>query len=200
MKIALIGNGGHAKEVMVQMDKNLIRFVDDEYCDDSDPNVLPLSKFNPKEYVVMIAIGDSKERMEVLNKLPEDTQFFTFIHPTAQVMDENIEIGQGSFIGANSILTCNINIGEHAILNRGNHIGHDCHIGNFFSAMPGAIVSGGVVIKDCVYMGTNSTIIENTHICGDVKIGAGACVITNIGYQGVYVGIPAKLNLRYFDK
>jgi sugar O-acyltransferase (sialic acid O-acetyltransferase NeuD family) len=193
MKIALIGNGGHAREVMIQMDKkNLIRFVDDEYCDGSDCNVLPLSKFNPKEYIVMIAVGDSKERKNLFNKLPEDTQFFTFIHPTVQVMDENIEIGQGSFIGANSILTCNINIGGHAILNRGNHIGHDCRIGNFFSAMPGAIVSGGVVIRDCVYIGTNSTIIENIYISGHVKIGAGACVVDAIGSPGVYVGVPAK--------
>ena len=28
---ALIGNGGHTREVMAQMNQRLIRFVDDEY-------------------------------------------------------------------------------------------------------------------------------------------------------------------------
>ena len=68
---------------------------------------------------------------------------------------EDIEIGEGSFIGAYSILTTNIKIGKNAILNRGNHIGHDCQIGNYFSAMPGAIVSCNVKIYYLVYMGNN---------------------------------------------
>lgn len=46
---------------------------------------------------------------------------------------DNIEISEGSFIGAYSILTTNVKIGKHSILNRGNHIGHDCRIGDYFS-------------------------------------------------------------------
>ena len=42
MKKVLIGNGGHAREVMAQMGVNLLRFVDDEYV---DKDTLPLSQF-----------------------------------------------------------------------------------------------------------------------------------------------------------
>ena len=104
---------------------------------------------------------------------------------------EDIEIGEGSFIGAYSILTTNIKIGKHAILNRGNHIGHDCQIGNYFSAMPGAIVSGNVKIYDCVYVGTNASIKEKINICCDVVIGMNAAVVKNIEELGTYVGCPA---------
>jgi sugar O-acyltransferase (sialic acid O-acetyltransferase NeuD family) len=194
MKLALIGNGGHAREVMSQMNLgNMTRFVDDEYWDNSDEHVKPISSLDIGEYSVMIAVGDSVDRMNIANRLPKETSFFSFTHPTAQIMSDSVEIGEGSFIGAGSILTCDIKIGNHAILNRGVQIGHDCFIEDFFSAMPGAIVSGGVVIKDCVYMGTNSTIIENLYIAGDVKIGAGACVVSGIGSPGIYVGVPAKL-------
>jgi UDP-3-O-[3-hydroxymyristoyl] glucosamine N-acyltransferase len=106
--------------------------------------------------------------------------------------DKTIEIGEGSFIGANCILTTNIKIGKHAILNRGNQIGHDCLIGNYFSAMPGAIVSGNVLIGDRVYLGTNSSIIEKKELTNDVTIGAGGVVIRNIEDKGVYVGVPVK--------
>lgn len=195
MNRALIGGGGHAKEVMGQMSENLIRFVDDEFYDGIDSMVLPLSSFDPTQYEVMIAIGDSNDRMSVLKKLPENTKFFSFIHPTAVMLSSNISIGEGSFIGAYSILTCDIQIGKHAILNRGNQVGHDSVIGDFFSAMPGAIISGNVNIGDVVYVGTNSSIIENVTICSNVVIGAQACVVSNIVEEGVYVGVPVVKNI-----
>jgi UDP-3-O-[3-hydroxymyristoyl] glucosamine N-acyltransferase len=83
-------------------------------------------------------------------------------------------------------------MGKHSILNRGNQIGHDCRIGNYFSAMPGAIVSGNVIINDCVYMGNNSSIKEKIVVNSDVIIGSNAAVVKNIITSGVYVGVPAK--------
>jgi sugar O-acyltransferase (sialic acid O-acetyltransferase NeuD family) len=188
MKKVLIGNGGHAREAMAQMGINLLRFVDDKYVDDE---TLPLSKFDPTEHVAMVAVADSKDRYDIVQRLPKETQFFTFIHPTALLM-ENIEIGEGSFIGAYSILTTNIKIGKHTILNRGNHIGHDCRIGNYFSAMPGSIVSGNVTIHDLVYMGNNSSIREKLSVHNLTTIGSNAAVIKNIEESGTYVGVPSK--------
>jgi sugar O-acyltransferase (sialic acid O-acetyltransferase NeuD family) len=189
---ALIGNGGHAREVVAQMGAwDMIRFVDDKYWRE-ESNVLPLSKFNSSIYEVMIAVGDSKNRFDISQKLPIDTKYFTFIHPTALLMDNNIKIGEGSFIGAYSILTTNINIGKHAILNRSNHIGHDTNIGDYFSAMPGAIVSGNVTIYDLVYIGTNSSIKEKLSIHSLTTIGSNTTVVKHIEEPGVYVGVPAK--------
>ena len=188
MKKVLIGNGGHAREVMAQMGVNLLRFVDDQYVDE---HTLPLSQFDPKKHIAMVAVADSRDRYDIIQRLPKETQFFTFIHPTALLM-EDIEIGEGSFIGAYSILTTNIKIGKHAILNRGNHIGHDCRIGDYFSAMPGAIVSGDVKIYDCVYMGNNSSIREKLSIHSMCKIGMNSAVVKHIEESGVYVGVPIK--------
>ena len=188
MKKVLIGNGGHAKEVMAQMGVKLDRFVDDEYLDE---DTLPLSQFDPKKYIAMVAIADSRDRYDIVQRLPKDTQFFTFIHPTALLM-ENIEIGEGSFIGAYSILTTNIKIGNHAILNRSNHIGHDTTIGSYFSAMPGSIVSGNVTIYDIVYLGNNSSIREKLSIHSFTTIGMNSGVVKSINESGVYVGSPSK--------
>lgn len=189
MKLALFGYGGHAKEVAGQIDQEVTFFVDDEFANDI---AKPISQFNPEEYVMMVAVADSKDRFDIVQKLPKETQYFTYIHPTVLIMDDNIEIGEGSFIGAYSILTTNIKIGKHAILNRGNHIGHDCEIGNYFSAMPGAIVSGNVKIYDCVYMGNNSSIKEKLSIHSMCKIGMNAAVVKHIEDGETYVGVPAK--------
>ncbi len=188
MKKVLIGNGGHAREVKAQMGINLIRFVDDQYVDN---DTLPLSQFDPTKYIAMVAVADSKDRYAIIQRLPKETQFFTFIHPTTLLM-EDVEIGEGSFIGAYSILTTNIKIGKHALLNRGNHIGHDCVIGDYFSAMPNAVVGGNVNIKDKVYMGGCSNIREKINISNDVIIGMNAAVVKDINKQGTYVGVPSK--------
>ena len=188
MKKALIGNGGHAREVMSQMEIELFRFVSDEYWKEGDSKLLPLSKFDTDKYVVMVAIANSKDREDVVKSLPEKTQYFTFIHPTAQIMSDDITIGEGSFIGANSIITCNVEIGKHAILNRAVHIGHDCRIGDYFSAMPGSIVSGNVTLGNKVYLGTNSSIREKITICNDVIIGLNTGIVKNIEISGTYIG------------
>jgi sugar O-acyltransferase (sialic acid O-acetyltransferase NeuD family) len=194
MKKVLIGNGGHSREVMAQMGVKLDRFVDDQYVKHSE-EVLPLSLFDPKKHIAMIAVADSRDRYDISQRLPKDTQFFTFIHPTALLMGD-VEIGEGSFIGVYSILTTNIKIGKHAILNRGNHIGHDCIIGNYFSAMPGAIVSGDVHIGNRVYLGTNSSVIEKKYLLHDIKLGANSVVVRDINESGVYVGCPARKILQ----
>jgi sugar O-acyltransferase (sialic acid O-acetyltransferase NeuD family) len=189
MKKALIGFGGHAREVMAQMGVNLTCFVDDKY---NIKGTKLISQFDPNEFTLMVAVADSKDRFDIIQRLPNETKYFTWVHPTALILGDDIEIGEGSFIGANSILTTNIKIGKHAILNRANHIGHDCSIGDYFSAMPGSIVSGNVIIEDGVYLGTNASIKEKLSICSSTTIGLNAAVVKNIEEPGIYVGVPAR--------
>ena len=189
MKLALYGYGGHAREVAAQIGEEVEFYVDDEYANDV---AKPISSFNPKTHQMMVAIGDSKSRFNIVQRLPKEIIYFTFIHPTALILDDNIKIGEGSFIGAYSILTTNIKIGKHALLNRANHIGHDCNIGDYFSAMPGAIVSGNVTIYDLVYLGTNASIREKISVHSLSIIGMNSCVIKPIEEPGVYTGTPIK--------
>jgi sugar O-acyltransferase (sialic acid O-acetyltransferase NeuD family) len=189
MELALYGYGGHAIEVAAQIDQPITFFVDDKYL---TKETKPISEFDPTKYLIMVAVADSKDRFDMVQRLPKETQFFTFIHPTALILSDNVQVGEGSFIGANSILTTNIKLGKHAILNRGNQIGHDSEIGDYFSAMPGAIVSGNVTIGDCVYMGTNSSIKEKLSIHSLSTIGMNSCVVKHIKEPGVYVGVPTK--------
>ena len=189
MKLALFGYGGHAREAACQIEQEVTFFVDDKYSNDI---AKPISEFNPEEYMMMVAVADSKARAEVVSKLPKETKYFTFIHPSVHIMDDNIEVGYGSFIGANSILTTNIKLGKHTLLNRGNHIGHDSLIGDYFSMMPCAVIGGNVTIGDNVYLGSCSNIREKINITSDVLIGMNAAVVKDITESGTYVGVPTK--------
>jgi sugar O-acyltransferase (sialic acid O-acetyltransferase NeuD family) len=193
MKRALIGAGGFAREVRAHMNNmNMPCFVDDEFWHPNNENIQPLSKFDPKIYEVLVAVGDPRDRFDIIQKLPSNTIFFTFIHPSAILLGEDIEIGEGSIICAGSILTTNVKIGKHAHLNLDTTIGHDCKIGDYFTTAPGVKVSGNCTIYDCVYIGTNASIKQKIQIHSFATIGMNAAVVKDINDSGVYVGVPAK--------
>jgi len=197
MRKAIIGAGGFAREVYWSLSiierLNTVFFVDDIYWDNSNNLILPLSQFDPTKYEVLVAIGDPKIRFDMVQKLPKNTKYFTFIHPSVQILDPNIEIGEGSIICAGCILTTNIKIGKHAHLNLQTTIGHDCEIGGYFTTAPGAKISGNCRIYDCVYIGTNASVKEKISIHSLATIGLNAGVVKHITEPGVYTGTPAKL-------
>jgi sugar O-acyltransferase (sialic acid O-acetyltransferase NeuD family) len=196
MKKGIIGNGGFGREVFYSMTKeeqlNTVFFVEDEYYDKSQINTLPLSKFNKDKYEVVVAIGDSVVRESIVKKLPKDTKYFTFIHPSVQIYSDDIEIGEGSIICNGCILTTNIKLGKHSQLDRHSNIGHDCVIGNYFRMSPGSKISGNCNIGNHVYFGTNSSVREKITICDNVTIGLNGGVVKDINDDGVYVGLPVK--------
>jgi len=193
MKRALIGGGGFAREIKSHIgNPNIKCFVDDEYWKENDDHIFPLSKFDSKKYKVIVAIGDPKDRFDMTQRLPKNTKYFTFIHPSAQILGNDTFIGEGSIICAGCILTTNIIIGKHVHLNLQTTIGHDCKIGDYFTTAPGVKISGNCVIGDRVYFGTNSSVREKITICDDVTIGLNGGVVKNINELGTYVGVPVK--------
>jgi sugar O-acyltransferase (sialic acid O-acetyltransferase NeuD family) len=194
MKRALIGAGGFADEVKAHMgDFNITCFVDDEYYIQNETNIKPLSEFNVDEYEVLVCIGDSVSRKRMVEKLPTNTKYFSFVHNTVHILGNDVEIGEGSIICAGTIITTNVKIGKHSHLNLQTTIGHDCRIGDFFTTAPGAKISGNCNIGKCVYVGTNASIRQKINICDMVTIGLNTGVVKNITNSGTYVGLPATL-------
>jgi sugar O-acyltransferase (sialic acid O-acetyltransferase NeuD family) len=195
-KKGIVGAGGFGREVYWSLSLaervNTVFFVDEQYYDGKDPLILPLSKFNPDEYDLVIAIADPKDRERIVNSLPKNTNYFTHIHPTAQLHGPDIIIGEGGIICAGSIITTNVKIGKHCHINLITTIGHDCVIGDYFTTAPGVQISGNETIGDRVYFGTRSCVKQKITICDDVIVGMNAGVVKNIIEPGTYTGTPAK--------
>lgn len=154
--------------------------------DTSDPNHESWS-WEAEFYV--IAIGDPSARQKAFLQRPH-LKYISFRASTALVQSSSI--GVGAILCPYSVVTRDVEIGTHCQLNIGVTVGHDCRIGDFFTAAPGARISGNVIIGNRVYVGSNAVIKEKVTICDDVTIGAGAVVVKDIIEPGTYVGIPAK--------
>ena len=196
MKKGIIGIGGFGKEIFWSLSQqerqNLMFFVDDNYYKEGSANILPLSKFDPYEYEVVVAIADSTTRERIVNSLPPETKYFTHIHPSVQIHGDDVVIGEGSIICAGTIITCNVNIGKHTHLNLITTVGHDCEIGDYFTTAPGVQISGNEKIGKRVYFGTRSCIKQKLKVCDDVIIGMNSGVVKDITNPGTYIGTPAK--------
>ena len=204
-KICIFGTGGFAKEVFCcaldmlaikeRFAKEFLYFVvNDEYFKEDKVMgipVIPLSRFDPADADMVVAVGDPLDRRRIVDAMPMGTTYATIVHPSA-VLSPWVNLGEGSIVPAGVIITCNVEIGKHAHLNLHATIGHDCVIGDFFTASPGVNVSGTCTVGDCVYLGTNSALKQGLSICDHVTIGMGGVVLRNISEQGVYVGSPVK--------
>jgi sugar O-acyltransferase (sialic acid O-acetyltransferase NeuD family) len=188
-ELALFGYGGHAREVSAHIAKPITFFVEDQWV---SRGTLPLTKFDPDRWKIMIAVAEPMLRKKIVESLPEETEYFSYIHPSSLILGDEFELGSGSFIGSFCVVTTNVKIGNHAIINRGNQIGHDCLIGDYFSMMPGAIIGGNVTIGNRVYMGSCANIKQKIYICDDTVLGMNSATVKNIHEPGTYVGVPSK--------
>ena len=189
IKIAIIGAGGFGREVYHHM---LIDGYRTELYDDFDKTYRSSTDINFDQYHVLVAIGDPVIRRNVVESLPKNTKFFTYVSKRAIILDKDVIIDEGSIICAGAILTTNITIGKHSHVNPNTTISHDCIIGDFLTATPNVSIAGNCIIGNNVYLGTNSSVRDKIHICDNVTIGLNSGVVKNITEHGVYVGTPGK--------
>ncbi len=199
LKVGIFGFGGHAKEVshyLIQNAKRDMRFFVDAQFLQNDHRLKPITEFDPAEYSITIALGDSKKREFVANRMPNNTVFRTIIsvqsHCPPDFEQARLVLGVGTMVAAGATLTCQLTIGKHALLNTGCSIHHDVMIGDFFTASPGSRVLGNCRMGHHVHIGTNAVCLEGISVCDHVIIGAGAVVTEDIHEPGIFVGIPAR--------
>jgi acetyltransferase-like isoleucine patch superfamily enzyme len=110
-----------------------------------------------------------------------------FIGPFVEVQ-KNVTIGENSRVQSHSFICEGVDIGKNVF------IGHNVNTinDNLPKVNNENWVVEKIVIRDNVSIGTGSTIMGNVTIGENSIIGANSLVTTNIPYNEVWVGSPAK--------
>ena len=140
------------------------------------------------------AIGAAKVRKMVISKLLEinpKAKFATLVDPSVEISGYN-KIGEGTIICANTVLTVNICIGKHVIINLDCTVGHDAVLEDYVTLYPSVNISGMTCIGEGCELGTGMQIIQGKTMGCNSIVGAGAVVIKDIPGSCVAVGAPAK--------
>ena len=202
----IIGAGGFGREVAWLVERinevnptwNLKGFIDDNESlwgnVEGDYPVLGGCEYLKSlgDVYAVCAVGSAKVRKIIIGRIKEsNVKFATLIDPSVLV-SKRVEIGEGSIICAGTIITVDITIGSHVIINLDCTIGHDDIIEDFATIYPSVNVSGNVVLGECSEFGTGMQIIQGKKVAPNSIIGAGSVVVRDIQESGTYVGCPAK--------
>lgn len=213
-ELIIFGASGFGREVAWAVERinkvsptwNLLGFIDDdESIQGSAINgYRVLGKTEdirnyPDAYFVC-AVGASRVREKIVNNMKSvnpDVKFGTVIDPTVE-MSDLVTIGEGTIICAHTIITVNIEIGSHVIINLDCTVGHDAVLKDFVTLYPSVNVSGITTIGHAAELGTGMQIIQGKAV-GDYSIvGAGAVVVKDIPEKCTAVGSPAK-PIKFFE-
>ena len=207
--IIIIGAGGVGRETAliiedinnVNKEWNIIGFVDDN--DDiqntkiDDYHVIGKLDYilnYKKEVYVVCAIANYNVKKSIVNKLKsnKNIKFATLIHPST-ILNRTVEVGEGCIIYQNVIVTTNVTIGNHVIVSPKAGIGHDTVVKDYCNLLWNVNISGNVVLKEGVLVGSGATVIQGLEIGEGATLGAGAVVIRDIPMNKVAVGNPTRL-------
>lgn len=204
--IYIVGAGGFGREVLwliqrinnANFEWNIKGFIDDNKSIQNTiineyPVVGTIDDLKTIDGYVVVAIGNSHVKKNIVKRIKSisNVKFATLIDPSV-IISNRVNIGEGCIICAGNIITVDITIGSHVILNLDCTVGHDAIINDFVTVYPSVNISGNTKIGSCSEIGTGTKIIQGTFICDKVILGAGAVVINDIEDSGTYVGVPVK--------
>ena len=211
-KIAIYGAGGFGLEVAGLIEAinhtrpqwELIGFFDDGETPGRLANGYPvlggMAELNAwaSRLSLVLAIGTPKTKKALLGRISNPKiNYPVLIHPSVIIGSPRyVTLGEGTILCAGSILTTNLIIGKHVLLNLSCTIGHQTEIGDFSSFMPTCNISGEVTVGECTFWGTGSKIINRKSVGNNVTVGAGAVVIESLPDHVTAVGVPARVVTR----
>ena len=212
--LIIFGASGFGREVAWLVERinkisptwDLLGFIDDDdSLQDTSINGYKVlgNTISVKEYpdaYYVCAVGSSRTREKIISNLKSvnpGIMFATLIDPSVE-LSNLVTIGEGTIICAHTIITVNISIGDHVIINLDCTIGHDAVLNDFVTLYPSVNVSGITNIGHAVELGTGMQIIQGKCIGDYSIIGAGSVVVKDIPGKCTAVGSPAK-PIKFFE-
>lgn len=192
-KIVLIGGGGHAQvilEILERQNELIYGYVAKEtscFKNFKKINYLgtddELLKEKPQDFHLINCLPIMPKRtfpVDLIAKYKrKGFQFKNVISEQAYVSPKSI-LGEGCQIMDGARLNVESKVGDFVILNTNSTVEHHCNIDHFSHICPGAVVCGNVEIGKTVFIGANSTIINNICISSERIVAAGDVITKDL--------------------
>lgn len=196
MQFAVIGAGGHSREVADLIEAcghTVVGFIDDAGSGAHTPTGVPVYQDidGVAADAVTIAIGSTSARAAKHGILAGGYRLPVLVHPSA-IVSRHAEVGNGTQVMQNVVVNSAAVVGENVILNVGCFVAHDCVVGAHSHIAPGVLMSGGSSVGERVFVGAGAVLLPGVSVGADAVVGAGAVVTQNVPAGQTVVGVPAR--------
>lgn len=184
----LFGAGGHARVIrdVVELSGGKVDGFIDDNLELNEKDGLPVLHSVERGMEIIIAIGDSRTRYEIVEKLKDmDIKYPSAIHPSC-IVSPSVEIGEGTVLMPGAIVNAYAKIGMHCVINTGASVGHEVVVGDFATVCPHSTVCGQSVIGEGANICAGSVVVQCTNVGRWTLVGAGTLVRHDVG-EGVLV-------------
>ena len=141
---------------------------------------------------VVVALGSPSARVEAATRLRAMGAVVAGLtHPSVRIGPRS-SVAEGSILCPDVLLSCDVEVGELAIVNWGARIGHDGRIGQAAFVGPGVHLAGNVIVGARAEIGIGAVARPGVSIGEGAVVGAGAAVVSDVEPGTTVVGVPAR--------
>lgn len=160
------------------------------------PTIEQLDDFKPgaDELYILGPTTPTRSALALLLRERFGLRFATLVHPSAYV-SPLASLGEGVFVGANSVVGPGVRLAQHVFINRGVTIGHDTQIESFSRVLPGCNLGGLSRIGHGVTIAIGATVTERLVIGDGAFIGAAAVVNADVAADTTVLGGRSKARI-----
>lgn len=216
-KLLIVGAGGFGKEVawtalemnraFTQLDRwEIVGFADDD-AEKHGQEIFGLTVFGTLETVAArfqseelwyhCATGNNENRERLAARLDAlGCRAARIIHPSA-ILAPQVPVGEGSYVGALTIVNPGAGIGKHVLVNQRVAIGHDAVLEDFSQINPGGQINGMCRVGRSALIGSNASLHPAVRVGECAVIGANSQVLRNVPPNTTVNGVPATQTFNH---
>jgi len=152
--------------------------------------------FKPDEVYLLISLSyqdmNGVRRSRYEDAKARGYQCISYVSSKATTWPD-LQVGENSFIYENTVIQPYATVGHNCVIRSSVHISHHVHVGDHCFFAPGVVTGGNVVIEEQCVLGLGSIVRDSVRLAKKTFVGAGAVVTKDTDENGLYVGIPARL-------
>lgn len=191
----------HAKEsVGFETEFDIKGYIDDDFDPDAEryrnlqkPLISSIDDYAVQDGDVFVcAVGSANGREKTVEKIKAKGGTFISIINRTSIVQGNVRIGEGVFLGPYTVIGDNVTIEDHVMINTHSSIGHDAHIGKYTCAMSFVDITGCCRIGEKVYLASGCRMTPSTKIGDGAYVGIGSIVLRRVKDGTKVFGNPAR--------
>ncbi len=144
---------------------------------------------------VVVCAGKGAVRLALDRRLRaaglDPARYATVVHPQVDVPG-SARIGAGSVLLAGTVLTADVQLGDHVVCMPRVVLTHDDVVDDGATLCAGVTLGGSVRIGSAAYLGMACSLKEGVQVGAGALIGMGAVVLADVPAGQTWVGVPAR--------